>query len=250
MLRARGSDDQVVRGVLTVFGASSLEECFSTYEMVGEAERSTLDEAVERVAVKAGATFWDGVEADFADVRSPSPVSSGVASILASPMRTYRIGRQWMSFGRSYWVEDAAGARVFKIAGKLRFPRIFSIRDVRGNHLYSVREKLLVLAPTFVISRDNSTTAVVRRTTTSGAAKDLFEIVLQSGEVLRAAGKLWGDGGVEIAQDNRGIASIRRQQLGMRETFWATVRGGADQALFLAVAMSIVESDVSRGDAS
>lgn len=267
----RGGPGDVERGVLRLFGASSLDECSSTYELVGAAERSGLDEAVERLAVSAGETFRGDVEAEFArighsepvlrDERSPSPYDDLVelpeeqrldqhsASKAESRNQTYRIRRLLINVGRSYWVEDAAGARVFKVAGKLRFRRLFSIRDVHGNVLYSVREKLLVLDPTFVVSRDGIEAAVVKRTTTSGATNDKFKIALPSGEVLNASGKLWTDEGVDIRQGSASIANIRREQNIIREVFHATFRR-ADQALLLAIAMSIVETDLSRGNGS
>ena len=58
----RGGEDKVSRAVLKIFGASSLEECSATYEMVGKAERVTLDEAVERFAADGSAVFWIRVE--------------------------------------------------------------------------------------------------------------------------------------------------------------------------------------------
>lgn len=58
----RGREEKLARTVLRIFGASSLEECSATYEMVGNAERASLDEAVERVAADASAAFWLSVE--------------------------------------------------------------------------------------------------------------------------------------------------------------------------------------------
>jgi hypothetical protein len=59
---SRGREEKIAGTVLKVFGASSFEECFATYEAVGAAERATLDEAVERVAANASAAFWLTVE--------------------------------------------------------------------------------------------------------------------------------------------------------------------------------------------
>ncbi len=53
----RGGEDKLARTVQKIFGASSMEECFTIYEMVGKAERSSLDEAVARVAADASAAF-------------------------------------------------------------------------------------------------------------------------------------------------------------------------------------------------
>jgi uncharacterized protein YxjI len=226
---SRGSGDELERGVLKVFGASSIDECISIYEMVGAAERSALDEAVARV------------EAQF--TRDEEPV---VAPQPDPRMLTCRIGRQLVSIGRSYVVEDEAGARLFRIAGKVRFARTFSILDALGNVAYSVRETLLVLVPTFVIRRDSAEAAIVKRTTLSGAAQEKFEIALQSGGTLRASGNLWQDEGVRIVRDNTCVATILRQQNSLREIFHATLLR-SDSALLLAIAMSIVEMDPNRG---
>ena len=58
----RGREEKVANVMLRIFGATSLDECEATYDLVGAAERATLDEAVERVAANAGAAFWLGVE--------------------------------------------------------------------------------------------------------------------------------------------------------------------------------------------
>ena len=58
----RGREEKVAQSVMKIFGASSLEECAATYEMVGKAERATLDEAVERVVANGSAALLLGVE--------------------------------------------------------------------------------------------------------------------------------------------------------------------------------------------
>ncbi|HYI11416.1 MAG TPA: hypothetical protein VEK57_20335 [Thermoanaerobaculia bacterium] len=58
----RGREEKLAGSIMKIFGASSLEECSATYEMVGKAERASLDEAVERLAANAGAAFLLGVE--------------------------------------------------------------------------------------------------------------------------------------------------------------------------------------------
>lgn len=57
-----GKYDKFARAVMKVFGASSMEECYATYEVIGAAERKSLDEVVERVTADAGAAFWLSVE--------------------------------------------------------------------------------------------------------------------------------------------------------------------------------------------
>ena len=58
----RGREEKIARAVMRVFGAASLDECLATYDMVGAAERTTLDDAVQRMTADAGAAFWLSVD--------------------------------------------------------------------------------------------------------------------------------------------------------------------------------------------
>lgn len=53
----RANDEKVLRTVLRVFGASSIEECQATYAAVGAAERKAIDDVIERVLADANAVF-------------------------------------------------------------------------------------------------------------------------------------------------------------------------------------------------
>ena len=59
---ARGGEDNVAQKVQRVFGASSIAECLATYDAVGKAERTGLEQMVERIAKDASAVFWFKVE--------------------------------------------------------------------------------------------------------------------------------------------------------------------------------------------
>lgn len=58
----RGREPQLAAKVMKIFGASSIEECFTTYDAVGKAERASIDETIERVTKDASAAFLLSVE--------------------------------------------------------------------------------------------------------------------------------------------------------------------------------------------
>ena len=66
---ARGGEEKIASTVMRIFGASTLEECAATYEVVGAAERATLDEAVERVAANGSAVFLLRLDNEVANAR-------------------------------------------------------------------------------------------------------------------------------------------------------------------------------------
>jgi uncharacterized protein YxjI len=165
------------------------------------------------------------------------------------PMPRFTITRKIVSVARSYVAVDGDGIAAFRISGKLRFARTFAIQKPSGILLLNVRETLLALDPTYVITQDGIQVAVVRRITTSGARVDRFTIELGSEGLFDASGKLSHDIGVAVRRDGNVIARVRRTQQTLREIFEFDAPADRDHALLLAVAMSIAETDPSRGEA-
>ena len=92
-------------------------------------------------------------------------------------MPRYTVRQRLVALGRDYGVHDESGELAFVLDGKLRFARSFSVKDRDGKLLLGVREKLLCIDPTFVItSAAAAPVAVVKRTSTSDASVLAFEI--------------------------------------------------------------------------
>lgn len=158
-------------------------------------------------------------------------------------MPYYTITRRILAVARSYGVQAENGEHLFAVKGGLGFARRFSIRGGGGTVLYSAREKLFALDPTFVVMRRGTEVARIKRTTTSGAARDEFAIELGC-DAMTAAGKLWSRDGVDITHQGRRAGTVRRKHEPLvRETFVLHAASDLDQALFLAIAMSIVDAD-------
>jgi hypothetical protein len=58
----RGHEEKLARKILSVFGASTIDEALATYDAVGAAERKSIDEVVERMTADASAAFLLSVE--------------------------------------------------------------------------------------------------------------------------------------------------------------------------------------------
>lgn len=165
-------------------------------------------------------------------------------------MPHFRIVRWFLAFSRSYVVKDDHGRAVFRIWGRIHFARIFTVVRLVDSTRLTVREKLLVIDPTYVISRHGSPVAVVRRTTTSGARTDRFIIDLFSEGQAQASGKLFVDDGVTITKGGDFLARIWRNEARIVETLELETTRNFDQTLLLAIALSIVETDPRRGQTS
>ena len=83
-------------------------------------------------------------------------------------MPRYTVQELLVSIGRDYDVSGKSGKVAFKLDGKVRFARTFAVKDSAGQRLLAVREKLLCLDPTFVITSARQPIAVVHRSCIGG----------------------------------------------------------------------------------
>jgi uncharacterized protein YxjI len=163
-------------------------------------------------------------------------------------MPRYTVKKRLVSIGRDYDVEDENGELALKLDGKLRFARTFLIKDRNGERLLSVREKLLCLDPTFVITSARQPIAVVRRITRSATGTATFEIEMDGGIAMKAHGSFLREG-IEIKREGAFAGSVSREpNRVIHEIFHVSVGATEDPALLLAIAMSIVETDLFRGE--
>jgi uncharacterized protein YxjI len=160
-------------------------------------------------------------------------------------MSLYTIRLKPFYVSRSYSVTDSNGVRVFRINGKVRFARTFVIEEIQSSLSFSVREKLLAIDPTYIVTQEGKQIAKVCRTTTSGKFPERFTIDLGTNGSLIASGSLLSD--IAIRKGDSFCARIWREQETIRETFGFETTDDCDLALLLSIAMSIVETDTSRG---
>ncbi len=162
-------------------------------------------------------------------------------------MPLYTIRKRLVSVGRDYNVEDETGTVLFKIDGKVGFARVFLIKNQESRLLLRVREKLLCIDPTFIISREGQVAAIVRRRTVSDALVAKYEVEMNGEVALRASGSFFRDG-IHIHRGTAFVGSVSRKPFTViDEIFHVTTAMSEEQALLVAVAMSIVEITPSRG---
>ena len=164
-------------------------------------------------------------------------------------MTQYTVKKRLVSVGRDYDVLDESGKVVFRIDGKVRFARTFDVTDPEGNVLFAVKEKLLTLDRTHVVSAPGGAETVVRMTSTANAQPMRFEIETPGQAPMTAQGSFQGDG-LTILRGGSTLGSVSRQQeTAIHEIFRVYAASPEEAALVLALAMSLVESDSGRGAA-
>ena len=165
-------------------------------------------------------------------------------------MATFTVKKRLVSVGRDYDVHDENNATAFTIDGKLRFARTFDVKDRAGQTVYSATEKLLTLDQTFLIDAPGASQITVRRTTTGSVYPMKFDIAVEGETRMQAHGSFYRDG-VDITRGSTRIANVSREpNTVIGEIFHVWAADDEDPALMLAMAMVIVEGDLSRGAAT
>jgi uncharacterized protein YxjI len=162
-------------------------------------------------------------------------------------MATLTVKKKMLAVGRDYAVHDENDATVFTIDGKLRFARTFDVKDRTGQVVCSAKEKLLALDQTFLIDTPGASEITVRRTTTGSVNPMKFDISVGDEIRMQAHGSFLRDG-IDITRGSTRIGNVSRQQnTVVAEIFHVWMADGEDAALMLAMAMVIIEGDLSRG---
>src|SRR5947209_20190432 len=67
----------------------------------------------------------------------------------------YRMRQKLVSFGDDYWIENAHGQRVYFVDGKaFRLREHLAFKDMRGNELAAIQEKVMHIKDTYSIYRN------------------------------------------------------------------------------------------------
>ncbi|MEV6179475.1 LURP-one-related family protein [Streptomyces sp. NPDC052015] len=146
-----------------------------------------------------------------------------------------------LAFGDDYWIEDDRGNRVYLVDGKaIRLRDTFELKDVHGQVLVDIHQKMFALRDTMVIERDGEPLATIRRKRLS-LLRNHYRVALADGRtVLDVSGKIL-DREFAIEYDGELLAVVSRRWLHVRETYGVdVVREDADPALLIAVTVCVI----------
>lgn len=151
----------------------------------------------------------------------------------------YQIREKILCFGDDFRIQDTEGRDVYFVDGrafKLLREKL-SFRDMQGNELAFIREKLIALRKTYEIYREGRLVAAVR--------KDLFNLFRCNFTVdvpgpndYRASGSFL-DHNYTFERGGETVAEVSKRWLTIRDTYGVDIRDGEDDILILASAVVI-----------
>lgn len=147
-------------------------------------------------------------------------------------------------WGDDFYIRDEYGQNVLFVDGKaFSIGDKLSIKDMAGNEVASIRQRLIALRPTYEIYRDNQHAATINKALFSFLG-DRFRIDVPGPNDLEALGDFW-DYEYQFVRGGRPIAYVSRRWFTFQHSYGVEVADNEDAVLILATAVVI---DLIRHD--
>lgn len=151
----------------------------------------------------------------------------------------FRMRQKLVSFGDDFWIENDAGAHVFRVDGKaLRLRNTLDLEDAHGTRLYRIQTRVMHLRDSMAIEGpDGERVALVHKALVS-PLRERWKVDVDNGEDLEVQGNVV-DHEYEIDADGRKVAEISKRWFRVRDTYGVQVAPGTDAPLILAVTVAV-----------
>jgi uncharacterized protein YxjI len=141
-----------------------------------------------------------------------------------------------LSWGDDYYIRDDQGRDVYLVDGKaLSFRGQLAFKDLEGNELAFIRQKLLKLSPTYEIYRNGEVAAVVKRELFA-LFHHRFAVDVPGPDDLEAKGDFF-DHEYVFTRGDREVATVSKKWFSWSDTYGVDVEEGEDDVLSLARAV-------------
>ena len=158
----------------------------------------------------------------------------------------YQLKQKLLSWGDDYYIRDDQGREVYFVDGKaLSFRGQLSFKDLDGNELAFIRQKLLKLSPTYEIHRGGQLAAVVKKELFA-LFHHKFAVDVPGPDDLEAKGDFL-DHEYVFRRGDRDVATVSKRWLTFADTYGIDIAAGEDDVLILASAV-VVDQACHRGD--
>ena len=150
----------------------------------------------------------------------------------------YQMRQQIFAIGDDFWVENDAGARVFKVDGKaLRVRKTLVLENAVGTELYKIQEKVLHIRDTMEIETAAGSVATVKKKLIS-PLREHYDVHLAAGGEIDVQGNIV-DHEYEMQRDGNRIAQVSKKFFRVRDTYGIEVEPNQDDAFIIAIAIVV-----------
>jgi uncharacterized protein YxjI len=181
-------------------------------------------------------------------ISSPTPASQpSVGRQPPGGLNRYIMRQRMFALGQDFTINNAAGQPAFKIDGKVRIIKeSLKFRDMQGNLLYKLDEKVLRIRKSYDILKPDGQLAARVYNAIFDPLRDLFTIEIPGKENLTTKGKvIWAQ--YDILRGSQAVGKISKQFSWIgRDQYVVDVLQGEDDCLILAITV-VIDMMVSNG---
>ena len=142
-----------------------------------------------------------------------------------------------ISIGDDYWIEDAAGTKIFNVNGKAaRVRATFKLEDRLGSTVASIKENNLTVRDRIKIDLPDGKSATVKKALIG--LRERYTIGVDDGEDLSAKGNIV-DHEYEIERDGDKIGEVSKKWFRVRDTYGVEVFDTRETVLILAITVAV-----------
>ncbi len=150
----------------------------------------------------------------------------------------YHLREKLASVGDDFWIENGAGQRVFKVDGRaLRIRETFKLKDLQGNEVVEIQEKLVTVRDAMTIARGGQPIATVKKALMT-PLRGRFSVNVVGGGALDVQGNILAHE-YQIEQGGREVAEVSKKWFRLRDSYGVDIQPGQDDALILAITVVI-----------
>jgi uncharacterized protein YxjI len=157
----------------------------------------------------------------------------------------YRMRQKLVSFGDDYWIENALGQRVFFVDGKaFRLREHLGFKDMQGNELAAIQEKVMHIKDTYSIYRSGNVLATVKKALIT-PLRQRFDVHVAGAENMEVQGNIL-DHEYEIHEGRKRVGEVSKKWFRVADTYGVDIVPGADDILILAITV-VIDMMVDQG---
>ncbi len=145
----------------------------------------------------------------------------------------YIVREKFFRLGEDSQITDESGQPVFEVDGKIfTLHHTLVMRDMGGNEVATIRQRLIALRPTWEITRGGVELAEVRKKLLTFLG-DRFIVDIPGPDDLEVAGNIF-EHEYTITQAGRVVATVSKRWISLTATYGVETAPGADDVLILA----------------
>ncbi len=151
----------------------------------------------------------------------------------------YQMRERMVSIGDDYWIDNAAGQKVFKVDGKaLRVRDTLVFEDAHRNTLCKIQEKKLRVKDSMKVEDAHGKEIAMIKKAIISPVRDRFTVKIKNGPDLEVQGNIL-DHEYSIGEGRDRVAQVSKKWFRIRDSYGVEVDSGQDDVVILAVTVCI-----------